>query len=46
MTSSFGWNLAINVGYGFGLVIAAIISVYIFRISSKGTPGLHSTKQT
>ncbi|KAG1695202.1 hypothetical protein DVH05_020582 [Phytophthora capsici] len=46
MTPSFGWTLALNIGYGFGLAIAAVISVYIFRFSSKGVPGLHATKQT
>ncbi|KAL4110657.1 hypothetical protein PRIC1_002348 [Phytophthora ramorum] len=46
MTPSFAWNLALNIGYGFGLATAAVISVYIFRFSSKGTPGLHATKQT
>uniref|UniRef100_A0AAV1VGV4 Exopolysaccharide phosphotransferase n=1 Tax=Peronospora matthiolae TaxID=2874970 RepID=A0AAV1VGV4_9STRA len=46
MTPSFGWNLASSVGYIIGLVVAAVISVYISRFSSKRTPGSNATKQT
>ncbi|RLN55732.1 hypothetical protein BBJ29_009871 [Phytophthora kernoviae] len=46
MTPSFAWSLAVNLGYGFGLIIAVVISVYIFRVSSKGVPGLHTAKNT
>ncbi|KAI9922816.1 hypothetical protein PsorP6_000333 [Peronosclerospora sorghi] len=46
MTPSFGWNVALSVGYGFGLIIAAVTSVYIFRFSTKGTFRLHTAKQS
>ncbi|RQM12900.1 hypothetical protein KXD40_000189 [Peronospora effusa] len=45
MTPSFGWNLALIVGYGFGLITAAVVSIYIVRFSSKGTLSLRVTKQ-
>ncbi|RLN14677.1 hypothetical protein BBJ28_00000299 [Nothophytophthora sp. Chile5] len=46
MTPSFSWNVAVNLGYGFGLVLAVVISVYISRFSSKDAAGLHTTKNT
>ena len=45
MMPSFGWNLALIIGYGVGLITAAVISVYIVRFSSKGTLSLRVAKQ-
>ncbi|CAI5733090.1 unnamed protein product [Hyaloperonospora brassicae] len=47
LTPSFGWYLASSVGYVIGLVVAAVISVYVFRFSSKrAAPGSHAAKHT
>lgn len=43
---SFGWTLASHVGYAFGLVIAIISSIYIFRFTSKRASDLYPTKLT
>ncbi|CAH0480228.1 unnamed protein product [Peronospora belbahrii] len=45
MTQSFGWNLASNVGYIFGLIIAIVVAVYISRFSGKRIPGLYAAKR-
>ncbi|CEG35164.1 RxLR-like protein [Plasmopara halstedii] len=46
MMPSFGWILASNIGFVLGLSVAVIISVYIFRFTTKRTLGLHMSKQT